>query len=682
MFERINKKVKGFFSSQRMKTLALMLLVGTTAAMAQNAAGDYSAGTTALITAPKKDTAYFNPADGSSGTVKAIPVSLNVVSVPSYSLNSAHFEKVALDQDGVLEGVLNTVEMNGQKVVFTVKVDPGLPYVYNNEHFTENITDVTLFFQNQTTKEVHGTYSIHDKPNPLIKGEIEWDPDTLTATLTFRNFAPDTPGEYSAGDVLMLQLTTDKKVGLSAWVNQDMSYEPVASGIAVVTDLDYEPQALEYEVPSVANLLQILGPDEDGTSQGSGNSFGRLPFLGEVTTGLKILTLLVNRGLNSNGAAKKILTDLKTEANENYAMEDDNIEIDDDEGGYSPEDDGISGQEGEGVAPPSSWSISVAFTTERTYYGGQRFLIAIVASKQLAGSLNQNRTNPYKDAAQAWEYFTNGRYQQPNAGDMIYNPLFSSKGEEIQSHFGGGHFTISLYFGAYIDFGYIVQNGQKSGSLVLMGAGGFFGGTATLGYVFYTTIFGFPAYANPEASIDLTFFIGGTADPDVTLEKFQTGDTVSGDQVHFSFEFKGKLNAGLTLGLGIYKVLGVRASAIFGFEAGYGLHMAEWFPAVDSNWGYTTDITFKGTIDFVVGSLDLVDYSWPLPWNGGWMGCLQEVRRASILIKFVKGGIADGRGSEAARARAQEMLDELAAYSGDRDHIETEMLKSLTTALR
>ena len=47
MFERINKKVKGLFSSQRMKTLALMLLVGTTAAMAQNAAGDYSAGTTA-----------------------------------------------------------------------------------------------------------------------------------------------------------------------------------------------------------------------------------------------------------------------------------------------------------------------------------------------------------------------------------------------------------------------------------------------------------------------------------------------------------------------------------------------------------------------------------------------------------------------------------------------------------
>ena len=58
MFERINKKVKGFFSSQRMKTLALMLLVGTTAAMAQNAAGDYSAGTTALTTETEEIAKY------------------------------------------------------------------------------------------------------------------------------------------------------------------------------------------------------------------------------------------------------------------------------------------------------------------------------------------------------------------------------------------------------------------------------------------------------------------------------------------------------------------------------------------------------------------------------------------------------------------------------------------------
>ena len=58
MFERINKKVKGFFSSKRMKTLAMMLLVGTTEAMAQNAAGDYSAGTTALTTVTEEIAKY------------------------------------------------------------------------------------------------------------------------------------------------------------------------------------------------------------------------------------------------------------------------------------------------------------------------------------------------------------------------------------------------------------------------------------------------------------------------------------------------------------------------------------------------------------------------------------------------------------------------------------------------
>lgn len=58
MFKRINKKAKGLFSSLRMKTLALMLLVGTTAVMAQNAAGDYSAGTTALTTVTEEIAKY------------------------------------------------------------------------------------------------------------------------------------------------------------------------------------------------------------------------------------------------------------------------------------------------------------------------------------------------------------------------------------------------------------------------------------------------------------------------------------------------------------------------------------------------------------------------------------------------------------------------------------------------
>ncbi len=50
MFQKFKKMMKGLCSSERIKMMSLLLLVGTTAAIAQNSAGDYSAGTTALGT--------------------------------------------------------------------------------------------------------------------------------------------------------------------------------------------------------------------------------------------------------------------------------------------------------------------------------------------------------------------------------------------------------------------------------------------------------------------------------------------------------------------------------------------------------------------------------------------------------------------------------------------------------
>ena len=56
--KKIKKFAKNLFSANRMKMLAMMLLVGTTAAMAQNAAGDYSTGTTALTTVTEEIAKY------------------------------------------------------------------------------------------------------------------------------------------------------------------------------------------------------------------------------------------------------------------------------------------------------------------------------------------------------------------------------------------------------------------------------------------------------------------------------------------------------------------------------------------------------------------------------------------------------------------------------------------------
>jgi len=50
---------KNVFKSSRMKMLALMLLCGTAATFAQNAAGDYTAGTNALSTVTEEIAKYI-----------------------------------------------------------------------------------------------------------------------------------------------------------------------------------------------------------------------------------------------------------------------------------------------------------------------------------------------------------------------------------------------------------------------------------------------------------------------------------------------------------------------------------------------------------------------------------------------------------------------------------------------
>ena len=54
----LKKNAKSVLSSGRLKTLALMLLVGGGVALAQNSAGDYTAGTTALTTVTEEIAKY------------------------------------------------------------------------------------------------------------------------------------------------------------------------------------------------------------------------------------------------------------------------------------------------------------------------------------------------------------------------------------------------------------------------------------------------------------------------------------------------------------------------------------------------------------------------------------------------------------------------------------------------
>ena len=56
--KKIKKFAKNLFSTNRMKMLAMMLLCGTAVTFAQNAAGDYTAGTNALSTVTEEIAKY------------------------------------------------------------------------------------------------------------------------------------------------------------------------------------------------------------------------------------------------------------------------------------------------------------------------------------------------------------------------------------------------------------------------------------------------------------------------------------------------------------------------------------------------------------------------------------------------------------------------------------------------
>lgn len=59
--KKIKYLAKDFFKAKRMKTLAMLLFCGTLATYAQNAAGDYTAGTDALATVTEEINFGVNP---------------------------------------------------------------------------------------------------------------------------------------------------------------------------------------------------------------------------------------------------------------------------------------------------------------------------------------------------------------------------------------------------------------------------------------------------------------------------------------------------------------------------------------------------------------------------------------------------------------------------------------------
>ena len=601
--------------------------------------------------------------------VQAIGADQGMVRVDTYSTTGARFLGVTASQYGILRGGLYAVPMNGQEVVFKAKVAPGGEYTLNNQTYTEHIKEVRLYFQDQYTGDTHGVYSSLYEPAPSSPARWSWNEETGEFVLSIYPFDPEHETEWTYGDVLMAQLITDKR-GVGQPEGRNMVYDPVSTGFGVYADPEYEPRMFDFSVDDIAETLQITpGTDEDGeplSSEGALQdddtrySYGAFPYLGEITAAVKVVSKLVSTAFMSQEAMMM-----------QYDL---NLASEDFMGGDTSElDDNMTFDVGKtkGVWQETPVTFSMFFTMTDNFYGGVRFMLGAIFTY---GQGNQyERTRDTKRTLQGFIGANmSGRNSSApesvnNSGvNYIFNEAhFNNSVEEKASKFGGPYFTFSVYFGIYLCYGYveISKNGgvEKSHEMVFMGAGGFIGFGATVGYTWTFMAGPIPMYVNLEAGLKYTFFLGSEADPNKTLEEAKTSQELHGQDFSFNFSFDGRLYATGTFGVGFFKLIGIRVSVSVGFNAGYNMNVPKWYPKLfDSGYGYTMDVTFTGTIDLVVTSIDLYSATWPIPVAGGYLYWFQEANRGNKCISYVENGLAKGNGdSAAAKAHARELINGL-----------------------
>ncbi len=627
-------------------TLAPQLLVGGTTlryTVTYNGAVSIQEVKLPSASVRKESVTYYN-ASGQEETVQAVRIGSQYPEIPSYCLNGAHFESVYVEQDGLVTGVISALQMNGKKVKIQLKVDPGTQYAYMDQSCTETVKDVTLYFQSQLTGEIHGVYSTADET-------LDWDADTNTATLTIQRFSPDQPDKFAAGDTLYAVLTTDKKVGLAAWTDGDMVYDPVSTGVGVYSDMDYEPESFRWDPPISAESFLFVDPDEPTNSDGSTRySYGKFPFIGEITAAIHVFTFL--KTISSYSPAEEILDDLEDADSDDEGDMDDGLLMDDEESGQNR----------------YRALVSVAFRVKETPYGGVRFMLAVAVGSG-TGAYKNSQMNPYSTKESMREFLNFNTNVTDKTGALLASP--NSKKDQrqmLKSVFGGPYISFNVFVGLYLDYGYIAiaktdgsGDTETSHDMVFMGAGGFIGAKLTGGWTWPFLLGPAPAYLNIEGAVDVTLYLGASADPNKTLASFYENKHHEGQDFGFNLELYGNVKAAGTFGIGLYKVTGIRASVGLGLELGYSPKMEDWFPKIGTPYGVTTDITFSGNIDLAVTSIPLWSFSWPLPLSYGFMEFFQQTRRGNTLISILNTAIDDGDGSEAVRAECRRLSDELAA---------------------
>ena len=593
----------------------------------------------------------YTKLDGTPASTLAIPVAAGYVNISEYSLTGAHVTSVAVQQAKLYVTTANILEMNGKETILEALVHDGDQYELNGKTYTETVTGVQFIFVDPKTGSVNGG-CIAEKSETqdanLPNGTSLW-------TFTIPQFSIDNQEStysYNYGDVLYVSLTSDKKLVEEEETSDEesmlvMQYKPVSTGYSVISDNDYKPETFSLNPPISAEDM-MGGSDSSSLSDSTRVTYGQFPFLGEiqfVAAVIGVIHKIANR-------AKDEMDDLRSTINE-MAEADRQNSI----GSNGSDDSFLEGDE-DGDAElqniltdgfGKAYQLTILLATDLLPYGGTRLLIGM---RVTTGSSNWNKMNrPFDSAVGAIQALTSSADVTLSRVTNAYyranrNPTF----KEVFK-MGGAYATVSLQFGMYIDFGYMVietthddgtveYKSSLSESTVLLGSGCFIGGTLTVGGYQQTVIGVVPVFFGCTAAVSTTIYLGASADPYLTLKNYTEGDSASGD-IAFNVEWLTKVSVSGYFGLGVMGAFGVRATAAIGLQIGLGNNITKWFPAAEDNFGFLSTFTISGSMDFFGVSFPLASYTWASPFTYGYSKFFKEIVIGNNVIKYVNETIED-----------------------------------------
>lgn len=536
----------------------------------------------------------------------AVVVDMGIINAPTYSVRGVRVNKVLVLQNGyMLKGSGSVIPLEGGKIKLEAIVTDGEKYTYGDNEYTESIIGVTFHILDSKTYQVKSSYEAEKE-------------DKVTWGYEFKDFAPNSPDEYTYGDVVYVSLTTDKILSDNEEATEaarKITYAPVSADLRIINGKEYTPKIMDLHVPvSPDDLLSddYEMPDlSDGNKESADEaslmggtlkkrSFAKFPFIGEISANIGIRAGV--KPYTSGGVVSG--------SEEVPALDDDGNYIYDDNGNLVTETETVDRVEDpKGGQDPGKWNRYVTVSFESLPTGGTRVKIGATLT---AGDKYNSRMD-HKNA------MTSSGLANKFGGKLKQSYDALTKGEILQQTLGGAATFVMIKFGAYMDFGYINEeytDGHDERAFFLLGCGVYVGGYLGLDVIGYGAIpvIMLPMFYGCTGILGAEGEVGIEADPQKLLTY---GGFLDSEEVSFGSDFNnlhaqldGVLMIKFYLGAGIANALALRGTGTFNF--GLGVNSTLRFYKGSPIWGATGNFTVGGQADILWFSIPFDLYTWNL----------------------------------------------------------------------